>query len=152
MRPGRTTPSRTRAAKRSPSSRDHIILLLNLSDQHDLNPTTLISIDIMEAEQSPKGCRLLRGRISIPPSKSKRTVGTCCERPLEGGSSCLMIGPVASRFGDGGCLYPPRALRSRAAIAPHVEKRWQATRRSAPDPFSNGTSTRHRSIANAQRG
>src|SRR3954451_24827457 len=65
----------------------------------------------MEAEQSPKGCRLLRGRISIPPSKSKRTVGTCCKLSSRRRSSCLVIGPVASRFGDGGCLYPPRALR-----------------------------------------
>src|SRR3954451_5223458 len=75
------------------------------------NPTTLVSIDIMEAEQSPKGCRLLRGRISIPPSKSKRTVGTCCKLSSRRRSSCLIIDPVASRFGDGGCLYPPRALR-----------------------------------------
>src|SRR3954447_13956485 len=63
----------------------------------------------MEAEQSPKGCRLLRCRISIPPSK--RTVGTCCELSSRRRSPCLIIGPVASRFGDGGCLYPPRALR-----------------------------------------
>src|SRR6267142_3102825 len=60
----------------------------------------------MEAEQSSKGCRLLRDRISTRPSKSERTVGTWCEL-----SSCLIIGPVARRFGDGGCLYPPRALR-----------------------------------------
>src|SRR6267142_1922719 len=39
-----------------------------------------------------RGCRLLRDRISTPPSKS------------------LIIGPVASRFGEGGCLHPPRAL------------------------------------------
>ena len=152
MQPGRTTPSRTRAAKRSRNSRDPYNSFIELTRPHDSNLTTLISIDTMEAEQSHKGCRLLRGRISIPPSKSKRTVGTCCEQSSRRRSPCLIVGPVASRFRDGGCLYRHQPFGSRGAIAPHAEKRWQATRRSEPDSFSNGTSTRHRSIANAQRG
>src|SRR5882672_5146242 len=65
----------------------------------------------MEAEQSPGGCRLLRDRISTPPSKSERIVGTWCELSSRRRSPCLIIGPVASRFGEGGCLHPPRALR-----------------------------------------
>jgi hypothetical protein len=54
--------------------------------------------------------------------------------------------------GPNGTHNPHFQERVADVVALMSEKRWQATRRSAPDSFSKGVSTRHRANASGQRG